>query len=163
MLVDKPRGTWVVALVNTAGKASMLHYRCGLTHSPCGHFLNCRDKICATPNTLSGKLLQGTAVSFHVSLVIFLPKRRAVHFSPVKGLAAISCRCRTSEPLEMGGQLLLFRVPRPHRCRHGRAFGIDACCDGSSRAAMNKAHVISRLVRLSRSTGIFFVAETWAS
>lgn len=47
---------------------------CGLTHSPCGHFLHCRDKICAMPNPLSGKSMQGTAVSFHVSLVIFISK-----------------------------------------------------------------------------------------
>lgn len=121
---------------------------CGLTQWICGHFLNCRDKICAMPNPLSGKLLQG-AVSFHVSLVIFLSKRQAAHFSPVNGLAAISCRCRTSESLKSGRKAAAFSHPRHTGCRHGRAFGKTACCDGSSRAAIDQAHVISRQVRLS--------------
>ena len=132
MLVGKPRGTWLITLANTVGEGHLAALQmCGLTHSPCGHFVHCRDKICAMPNPLSGKLMQGTVVSFHVSLVTFLSERWAAHFSPVKGLAVIPCRCRTSEPLEPGRKAAAFSPPRPHRCRHGRALGKNACCDAA--------------------------------
>jgi hypothetical protein len=73
MPADKSWGTWMIPLVNTVGKATLLYCRCGITYSRCGHFMDYRDKGCVTPNTLSGKLLQGTALSFHVSLVMLLP------------------------------------------------------------------------------------------
>lgn len=111
MLVEKPQGPSVITLVHTIGRSNPLHCRYGLTYSPCGHFLNCRDKICATPNTSSGELLQGTRdfvprVTCHLSF-----QEAGGSCSPVKGLAVISCRCRTSEPLETGGQMLLFHMP----------------------------------------------------
>lgn len=96
------------------------------------------------PNPLSGKLLQG-AVLFHVSLVILLFKRRAAHFSPVKGLAAISCRCLPSKSLKSERKAAAFSHPRHTGCRHGRAFDKN----GSSRAAIHQAHVIFKLARLS--------------
>lgn len=149
MLVGKPRRNLVDHICQHSRECQPAVLQvCGLTHSPCGYFLNCRDKICAMPNPLSGKLLQG-AVSFHVSLVIFLSKRRTAHFSPVKGLTAISCRCRTSESLNSERKAAAFSHARHTGRRHGRALGKSACCDGSSRAATNQAHVISRLARLS--------------
>lgn len=132
MLVGKPRETWLITLVNTVGNANLLRCMCaGLHIRHAGFFFfffffsNCRDKICAMPNPLSGKLLQG-AVSFHVSLVILLFKRRAAHFSPVKGLAAISCRCLPSKSLKSEGKAAAFSHPRRTGCRHGRAFGKSA-------------------------------------